>query len=264
MPSKASQQLEEFTEKLTRYIPKPLLPGVVLLLAIGGIMLYQKPHTICDTIADTLRANQDGILFPTRINRKMYPAKIIGVMESCRTGNSAGSCFEYFGILRRLAISIKDSNTECIPELMGLNVNNYARTEFYESVQDGDRVREDLAEVRYTSRSLGVVLQDGLEMLVRKAWGDSPPEVGPLRFGWLQESELAVFCHLQDVLRRAKGPEEWPKYVKSVMAKLPGEKRAEALSGSAPIAPQRPATELMPETDIRQRSLFSVSCGAYR
>lgn len=264
MPSKFSQQLEELTETLTRFIPKPLLPAAIILVAIAVYFVLKPPHTICDTLKDNLAEKQAGILFPTRVNKKTYPGKIQSVMEGCRFGNSAGACFEYFNILRRVALSLKESTPECIPDILELSIGSYAKTEYYESVGDGDRVREELADVRYVARPLSVVLQDGLEMMVLKAWGEFPPEPGPARLGWFQESELATFCHLQDVLRRAKGSEGWADYVRSVMAKLPGEKPVEKMPGAAPPAPPRRAPTLIPEAEIKQRSLFSVNCASYR
>lgn len=255
--------LEELTQKLTQIFPRPLLVVVLILAAIIVMMILNPPHTICDTAMETLSENQKGILFPTQVGKRTFPGRIQSAMESCRLGDSSGACYEYLSILRKVAMSIKNAPGECVAPMMGVDIPSYLKTEVYEQVRDGDRIREELADVRYRGSTLGRVLEDGIDLLVRKAWGTQPPEPGPFRFGWLQESEMAVFCHLQDVLRRAKAPEEWAAFQKAIYAKLPGEVPPEVPAGAVAPTP-RPATMTFPETEIRKRTIFSANCSAYR
>lgn len=213
--------LEEFSKKL----PAPVMAACVLFIAILGFFVVRPLHTICNTQRDALEESQRGVLFPQKVGKRTYPGKIQPAMESCRLGNSSGACYEYFNILRRVALKIKDGASECAADILDLSIDKYAKMERYESYQDGDKERQALSSVEFRAEKLSKVLEEGLEMMVVKAWGEAPPEPGPLRFGWMQESELAVFCHIQDVVRRSRSPESYQELQMAILKKLPGEKR---------------------------------------
>lgn len=272
-------------EEFSRQMPKPVLAALVLLVAIFIIIfVIQPPHSICDTQAENLKENQKGILFPIKSGKRTYPGKVQGAMEACRLGNSPGSCYEYFTILRRAALAVKALSKECSSAALDIGIENYHRnmrctpTEASRRLTKEDgrpytedelcneaRFPENVASIDYSSGNLNAVLEDGIKIMVIKAWGEKPPDQGPLRFGWLQDFDISVFCHLKDALFRARGEDGLGSLRSRIFQSLPGESPASsaALPGATSFPVPRVST-YMPEAQIFQRSLFSAPCENYR
>jgi hypothetical protein len=219
-------------ENFINSLPKPVLALLVIIVGIVVFFMIQPPHTVCDTQAEALQEAQRGVLFPAKEKKNVIPPSILRSKEACQLGNSAGSCYEYFLSLRKVADDITKSSAECAAQLY------------------------ELAEVR-------TALNDGLEMMVRLAWGLKPPEPTLERFGWMQESEISTFCRLRTVYVRANGEDAWVELRRKISTKLPGEEVPVALEpGQATVEP-RMATTLMSEQDIWNRSLFSARCDVF-
>ncbi|MBX3034437.1 MAG: hypothetical protein KF865_10985 [Bdellovibrionaceae bacterium] len=255
-------------EKQLQDLPKPVLAALVIGVAIFVmIFVVRPPHTICDAQAENIRKNHEGILFPRKGEKKRtMPGRIQQAMESCRFGNSSGACYEYFDILRRAAVSVKSASSECTKALLKVPIEKYAKAEELVEVRDGKKTRDELSGVVYQQVTLEQVFLDGMETMARKAWGESPPEPGAQKFGWFQESELNAFCHVRDVILRAKGREGLMAEARKVYPKLPGEAppRDPATGvGSKTFIPKR-ATQVYAEKLIFERSLFSAPCDFFR
>ena len=107
------------------------------------------------------------------------------------------------------------------------------------------------------------VMNDGVELMARIAWGTKPPEPGLERFGWMQEAELAIFCRLKNTYVRAKGEEAWTELRKRVFAKLPGEEVPVSSDPSVAAATPKSASLVFSEQEVWNRSIFSVRCENY-
>lgn len=219
-------------ESFINSLPKPVLAVLAILVGIVVFMLTNPPHTICDTHAETLRESQTGNIFPTSYKKNKIPPVLVQAKESCQIGNSAGSCYEYFAVLKKLATDVSKSSSECTAQLFEIN------------------------EVK-------TALNDGIELLVRLAWGNIPPEQGLARFGWLQESEISVFCHLKNVFIRANGEEAWTLLRRKISAKLPGEEAPLSSDPTQAVVELKKATAVLSEEEIWSRSLFSVRCESF-
>jgi hypothetical protein len=215
-------------ENFINSLPKPVLAILAILIGIAIFMVTSPPHTVCDTQADLLRESQKGVLFPTTIKKSKIPGVLSKAKETCQLGNSAGSCYEYFMLLRKLAEDIAKGSSECTGQV-------------------------------YEISEVAAALNDGLELAVRLAWGVKPPEPNADRFGWLQESEISTFCRMKAIYLRANGEEAWANFRKKISQKLPGEE----LKSSADTATPRSASALLSEQDIWNRSLFSVRCESF-
>lgn len=246
-------------ERSLQQLPKPLLAALVMFGAVIVFMIMNPPHSICQTQQEGLRKDLAGWLLPVKVGKRTNPAPVRAALRNCRLGASSGACFQYFTILRRVAIAAKNGSSECLTDLLEIPIDGYAKMEVYQPVQEQDKVHEELTAVKFDTVPLGQVLSEGLQFMITQAWGEAPPEPGPNRFGWYQEFELSVFCHLQDVVRRAKGPEEWPIFQKLSVAKLPGEPPAPKV-GELAAPPQKLATAVLSPEHILERSLFSTSC----
>lgn len=221
-----------FMEKFINSLPKPVLAILAILVGIIVIMILNPPHSVCDTQAETFKELQMGNIFPIMEKKNKLPPTLTRAKEACQLGNSAGSCYEYFMVLKKVADDISKSSSECFSQLYGMK------------------------EVRSA-------MNDGIELMVRLAWGIHPPEPGLERFGWLQEADIAVFCRIKNVYLRANGEEAWSRLRQSVAAKLPGEEVPFSTEPGLIAAPARVAKDMMTEQDIWNRSLFSVRCDGY-
>jgi hypothetical protein len=214
-------------EQQLSQLPKTALALIAITGTVILLFLFNPPHSICDTQSDTLKDNLAGPLFVTKVKANTIPPRILQAKESCTTGHSAGACYEYFGILKVIARQVVEGSPEC-------------RANLY-----------DIPEVR-------MALRDGIEIMALLAWGSQPPASPALRFGWLQESELAAFCILKDTYIKAKGEEGWTGLRLEINKKFPGEKAAaNAFETDGPRA-----SEKMSEQEIWTKSIFSVRCDA--
>lgn len=220
--------MEDFLNSL----PKPVLVFLALAIGIGVFMLITPPHTVCDTQVESFREQQQGNIFPVKEKKNVIPPTIVRAKEACQLGNSAGSCYEYFQSLRKVADNISKSSQECAAQLY------------------------NVAEAR-------TALNDGIELMTRLAWGLKPPEPTLERFGWMQESELSTFCRLRNVYIRANGEEGWVELRRKIFAKLPGEEIPVALEPDQIAVEPRKVSTMMTEENIWNRSLFSVRCDVF-
>lgn len=221
-----------FMENFINSLPKPVLALLAIAIGIFVFMLLSPPHTVCDTQEAALRESQAGNIFHTLIKKNKIPPILVKAKEACQLGNSAGSCYEYFMVLKKVADDVGKASTECTNQLFNIN------------------------EVK-------TALGDGLELMVRLAWGVKPPEQGLEKFGWMQDAEIATFCRLKSIFLRANGEESWIAFRKMVSAKLPGEEMPFASEPNMAVLEPKKATAVLSEEEIWNRSLFSVRCDAF-
>ncbi|KYG64408.1 hypothetical protein AZI85_03025 [Bdellovibrio bacteriovorus] len=219
-------------EKFINSLPKPVLAFLAILIGIGVFMLISPPHTVCDSQQTTFQELQKGNIFPTEIKKNKIPPTIVRAKEACQLGNSAGSCYEYFMVLKNVADGIGKASSECTGQLF------------------------NVTEVRSA-------MNDGIELMARLAWGIKPPEPGIERFGWMQEADIAIFCRLKNIYIRANGEEAWVNLRKNIYGKLPGEEVPPPTDPTQVAVEPRKATMMLNEQDIFNRSLFSVRCEAF-
>jgi hypothetical protein len=219
-------------EKFFNSLPKPVLVILVLVAAIIFFMVANPPHTVCDTQVEALQESLQGTLFPIKSGKNMLPPNLSKAKEVCQLGNSAGSCYEYFSLLRKIAGEVAKSSSECTTKIF------------------------EVPEVQ-------LALNNGIELMARIAWGNQPPEPGVSRFGWLQEGDLAVFCRLRGIYLRAFGEEGWTEKRLAVFAKLPGEAPPAGSDPSVITVEQKKATQVLTEQEIWNLSIFSVRCENY-
>lgn len=219
-------------ENFINSLPKPVLALLAILIGIFVFMLISPPHTVCDTQEAALRESQAGNIFPTVVKKNKIPPAHVQSKEACQIGNSAGSCYEYFMVLKKVADDVGKASSECTSQLYSIN------------------------EVR-------TALGDGIELMVRLAWGVKSPELGPDKFGWLQEAEIAIFCRLKSIYIRANGEESWTALRKMVSTKLPAEELPASSDPNVAAIEPRKATAVLSEEEIWNRSLFSVRCETF-
>ncbi len=219
-------------EKFIQSLPKPVLAILVIMGAIVFIVVTDPPHTVCDTQETSFKENLAGQLFPKVVKKAKLPPMLGRAKEACQLGNSAGSCYEYFSILKKITSEVNLASPTCTPQLF------------------------EVAEVK-------TALTDGLELMVRLAWGSAPPEDNFARLGWMTESDVAVYCKIRNVYLRANGEEAWVAFRRRIYQKLPGEMSVELSDPTIVPLPTKKATEVFSEEEIWTKSLFSSRCDGY-
>ena len=212
-------------EQQLSQMPKMLVALIALTATVVGLFIFNPPHTICDTQVDTVRENLIGPVFPAVVKKNTIQPLIKNAQQTCKTGHSAGACYDYFSILKMIAKQIDNSSPECRAQVIGIS------------------------EVQ-------AALKDGVEIMALAAWGPQPPVSPAARFGWLQESELAVFCYIKDVYEKALGEEAWSALRLRVNKKYPGENAT--ITNLDVDGPK--ASEKMTDNEIWSKSIFSVRC----
>ena len=179
-------------EQQLAQMPKMLVALIALTATVVFLFVFNPPHTICDTQVETVKENLVGPVFPAIVKKNTLQPQIKNAQQSCKTGHSAGACFDYFSILKMIAKQIDNSSPECRAQVIGVS-------------------------------EIQAALKDGVEIMALAAWGPQPPASPAARFGWMQESELAVFCYIKDVFEKALGEEAWTALRLKVNKKYPGE-----------------------------------------
>lgn len=215
--------------------PKGLIVGAVLVVGILFVIFSNPPHRLCTSKIEMLRELQKGKVFTSQGKAMTRPARILKDIETCKLGNSPGACFELFSTLRGLSRDLHGLPMECAKDV------------------------SEVGEVRGS-------LREGLTLLVQIAWGEVPPErgVGSVRQGWLEASDLALFCDLKDLYVRFFGKEELDQLRMSIFANLPGEAAVFTNGECVNCAFRKNALQVFSPEELWTHSLFSLRCEMYR
>lgn len=168
-------------------IPRPLLVILILALASLFIMIGDPPKSACDAQLEVILKSQAG-----RLNslRGRVNSLWVRTAKYCKETKTLGGCSEFHDTVREALRDIKSAPVECIPKL----------------------IAEDWIQK---------VLIDSLLLMVSIAWGENLPEIGNSTFNWMGPSELALFCDLQNNIRRSFDEENWEIFVRKTISKLP-------------------------------------------
>jgi len=193
-------------------LPQNIFAFLTLVLALGLIFILRKPHSVCDSQAEIFKTNQTPFLYldPKGTSKTRDFVKFI---DFCKLSNSPGGCLEFFDGMKRLYSDLIDVPSGCTPVLI-----------------DSPEVKEALFA--------------GLELIVRLAWGEKPPSSNLERNGWLDLSQVAVFCNFKKMMIEQLGSDVWSSFVEKQMSNLPG-------------------ASLLPRNDVWGRSLLSDPCVSY-
>lgn len=233
-------------DQIISKIPKSLFVGAVFLISIG-FMLYSKPlKNGCDSQISNFTSNVKGYLINSRNKqRKLKLADINTTKNLCKSGNSLGSCENYFNVLKIVSVAFVSIEDKCLT---------------------------DLAEDESFS-SLSLHLKDAIKILSLLAWGEKPPNGLADRAGWLSKTELISFCRLKSVLINIEGDDSFIKFRNSVYKEFPSnipsnivEKNVLSDDFNRPLAFKWSGNPsgILNEKEVLERSLFSIRCDQYQ
>lgn len=201
-------------DKFLAQLPKNMLA----LLAIGGgiflILVLNPPYTICDSQMSSFREAQLGFVHLDPKDKVKKTSDFDLQVERCKATNSPGGCYELF---LKLKTMLKDLNS----------------------------IPKNCSSVAAADSKIRRVVWDSLDLIVRLAWGQKPPETYYEKFGWLEPPDILLYCQLKRAAERVFGRSQWESFRERMFRELPG---ANQLNRSK-------AWEMM---------LISTNCDSYR
>lgn len=213
-------------------IPRSLLVFAVLLGGIALLFVLRKPHSVCENQLELLKEAQAGQIYPRKVKTAQRAPLFPRLMDNCKIGNSPGACYELFTSLRKLLRDLNSASQECQGPL-------------------GEEPEIKSALVK------------GTELVVRLAWGSKPPEPGLTKFGWLETSDLSLYCQLKTMHLRMYGQEGWEEFRQKTQNKLPGEAELIEDGNCINCESLKKAPAVLSPEEIWVRSLFSLRCDQY-
>jgi hypothetical protein len=202
--------VDEFFSKA----PKIFIAIISIVAGLGLIVAIDPPATICQAQIEIFSRTQKSFLYESKEKGIVRPALIKVLLKECQDGASPGSCFEFFDHLRKLSIDLENIPRNCS-----------------EAVGDESGVKN--------------WLKKSLKVIVQLAWGERAPESQIQRNGWLDNSDIALYCSLRARIIQIYGNGNFIEWRDGVLSSLPN------------------AMDLGVE-DRWQRSLFSIPCDSFR
>ncbi len=243
-------------DEVINKIPKPLLVGVVMVVALVVILLAKPLKDGCDVEISNFTEDVKGYLLksPRTKTKKMILPQVGETKQFCKNGNSAGACENYFSALKKVEEAFIRLDHKCLPQLV--------QTEAF--------VNEDSPEE--TQSIIKFQLKEAVKILALLAWGEKPPTGLADRAGWLSRSEVYTFCRLKTVLIDIIGDEDFKVFRTSVLREYPDAwpEKLQSQIGTEDV--QRPTvlkwsgnpSGTMNEKEVLQRSMFSLRCDQYQ
>lgn len=185
---------------------------MAIVAGLGIIIFSDPPKTACDAELDQFRTELRGFLY---VDSKAFVKEVpyFRMADNCRRGNGPGACLELFAGLRKMLTQSSSISEQCLPQFGALN------------------------EVKGS-------MKRSLDVMVRMAWGSSPPATPNLKAGWFDPSDLNLFCRMKSAVINWYGEPVWTGFQDSYFTELPG-------------------AQGLPRSEIWEKSLLSISCGKY-
>ncbi|MEQ1723013.1 MAG: hypothetical protein ABL930_07530 [Pseudobdellovibrio sp.] len=243
--------------QIIQKIPRPLLVFVVLVAAIVFFVYNDPLKDECEVQTSIFEKKTEGILSSVKKNKKIQYPQIVYWRDRCKTGNSIGSCDDYFEGLRVVTGYLRSVNDNC--------------------------------QIKYSeqSSSFSAIVTQAVKIMALVAWGDKPPAGLAERIGWLNESHMRTFCYLKKTFVMIGGEENFLLLREQVYREYPGDwspeelkkiaERADIAKGASADDSSRLLDENRPRAyktssnpsgtltkdQIFERSIFSIRCDMY-
>jgi hypothetical protein len=111
-------------------------------------------------------------------------------------------------------------------------------------IRDLEAVPSECAAQIGSINEVKVALMEISELLVRLAWGDRPPVTYHQKFGWLDTSDISLYCRLKKQIIESYEELAWQEFRERLFRDLPGSKD-------------------MPREQVWDMTIFSENCAKY-
>lgn len=169
--------------------------GLLAFLLIGGgillIVLFNPPHSLCDSQVEVVNKNQQKFLFKDPKSKHIKSTRYARLREHCFNTNNPGGCYELFQDLKTMVYDLRNLSGQCAKVI--------ADTAVYKQA-----------------------IWDSVDLLVMLAWGKSPPAGITTKWGWLEVSDITLYCRLKEIIVSTYGSHAWDSFREKKMRELPG------------------------------------------
>jgi hypothetical protein len=180
-------------DRILSMIPRNLLAFLAIVGGIAFIIISQPPHSICDSQIEVINKAQARFLFKDPKSKVKVTTAYQKLRDRCQNTNDPGGCYEWFQELRVMLHDLGTLTSECNDAISG--------------------------QAEYST-----AIKEPLEQMVKMAWGSAPPVSYTAKFGWLDTSDITLFCRLRDKYVLFYGDGVWENFRERVMQELPGAK----------------------------------------
>jgi len=194
-------------------IPKAILAFSAIAIGTALIILKDPPRTVCDAQKDIFIKQMTPLLLPDPKSTKAQ-SQFELLVEQCKYTNGPGGCYELFMQFREMLSSLSGVSNECQRQVGNLSL-----------------VRKSLWEA--------------IDLLVRLAWGQTPPKGYYQRLGWLDYADMNLFCQLKQKVQYLYGKAAWQSFQEKMFRDLPGAKNR-------------------PRDKVWGSMILSVNCSSYQ
>ncbi len=185
-------------------LPRWALVGGSLAIGLFLILLFNPPHTACDSQFEIFQKSETPFLYKDAAKKFDLDTGYEKTKKMCAENRLPGSCFQFFEGIRLLVKDLKTISLECRPKIS-------ARSE------------------------VSNALWDGLGFIFELAWGTTPPKSYYDKAGWLDSTHMTIFCDLQKFVQDSFSQDDWVQFREKTLTSLPGANtigRAEAWNRS--------------------------------
>ncbi len=197
-------------------LPKTTFVTLVLVVGVFYIVASDPPKGICDAQMDQFDVLNKGLLTPNPKNPSHKTSKYQDLFALCKETKSPGGCYELFLNLKAVIRNARTISTSCFSKLAKQDNFNDA-------------------------------IWSSLELMVRMAWGDKPPDQPQQKLAWFDAADLNLVCTLKQTAIDVFGKEQFDSF------------QEKFLTGGAAL----PGAEKMSRADVWKRMLFSITCTQY-
>lgn len=201
-------------DKFLSSIPKNLLAALAIVGGMLFIIISDPPKSVCDSQLEVIRTSQKLFLFLDPKKKAVKTTKFEALRDQCRATNNPGGCYELFNSMKVFLQDLSTVTRDCGGAVGGV------------------------AEFKRA-------LWETADLIVRLAWGETPPTAYHAKFAWLDTADIALYCKLKNRIQIIYGEPAWNNFREKLMTKeLPGAKD-------------------IPRNQVWDMSIFSENCARY-
>lgn len=158
-------------------------------------MLSDPPKTVCEAQLEFFKKAQQSFLYKDPKSKEAKTTKFERLFEHCKVTNSPGGCMELFQLTKTF-------------------------------LQDLDSVPEDCRSTAGGIKEVKTTINYITELMIRLAWREKLPRTYQEKFGWLEVSDISLYCKLKQKYSDFYGEASWSQFRERIMGDLPGAKQA--------------------------------------
>lgn len=178
-------------QQILSQLPKGLLAFLVIFGGILLIILSDPPRSVCDAQIEVFKNTQQSFLYKDPESKIEKTTRFEQLFDYCKATNSPGGCLELFQLTKRMLDDLNSVPSEC---------------------------RSTVASLSEVKKAISYIS----ELLVRLAWGETPPGTYSQKFGWLDVADISLFCRLKDRHVEYFGQNSWNTLREKLLKELPG------------------------------------------